>query len=85
MYGLQILGRKLVVSLAAAGLAMTCQASELVITSFGGAGQLVFDSLDDGTNYVYRVEWAPTASGPWSTFGGAGSWVDSIAAIQGGA
>ena len=53
---------------AAAG---TAGAEELVITSFGRNGQLVFNPLNDGTNYEYRVEWAPTPAGPWTCFEGA--------------
>ena len=71
------------------GLTLGCVAwlparAELVIKSFGATGQLVFQTLADGTNYNYRVEWAPAVTGPWSTFTGAGSWLDTIVAAQGG-
>ncbi len=37
----------------------TLRSEEFAITSFSGTGQLVFNTLNDGTNYAYRVEWAP--------------------------
>ena len=57
--------------------------ADLVITSFSGPGQLVFQTLANGTNYNYRVEWAPAVAGPWSTFTGAVPWLDEISAAQG--
>jgi formylglycine-generating enzyme required for sulfatase activity len=62
---------------------MPSHAQDLEIESFGHGGQLAFTTLDNGTNYHYRVEWAPAAGGPWSTFGGAGTWLDTIAVSQG--
>lgn len=41
-----------------AGLVCTGRATELVIQSFDGAGQLSFNRMPTAT--VYRVEWAPT-------------------------
>jgi len=66
---------------AACGLA---GADELLIQSFDGTGQLTFNTLNDGTNYNYRVEWAPAPSGPWSTFEGARPWLDVIQGAAGG-
>jgi len=64
-------------------LAVCACGGELRIESFDHGGQLVFTTLDNGTNYNYRVEWAPAAAGPWSTFGGAGTWLDTISAAEG--
>jgi len=64
-------------------LAVCACGGELRIESFDHGGQLVFTTLDNGTNYNYRVEWAPAAAGPWSTFGGAGTWLDTISAAGG--
>ena len=53
-------------------------ADGLAIQSFDGTGRLTYNTLNDGTNYCYRVEWAPSPAGPWSSFGGAGaSWLDA--------
>ena len=58
--------------------ALAAGAEELAITSFEGTGQLTYNTLNDGTNYSYRVEWAPAPSGPWSEFGGAGAfWLNA--------
>ena len=57
---------------------LTTRADGLAIQSFDGAGRLTYGTLNDGTNYSYRVEWAPSPSGPWSSFGGAGAcWLDA--------
>ena len=56
----------------------TAGAEDLVITSFGGNGQLVFNPLNDGTNYEYRMEWAPSPAGPWSCFEGASGLLQSM-------
>ncbi len=59
-------------------------ADEFAIRSFDSTGSLVFDTLSNGTNYNYQVEWAPSAAGPWSTFNGAGALLpQTIAAAQG--
>ena len=58
--------------LAAGGTA--ARAGDLAIQSFDGTGRLTYGTLDDGTNYNYRVEWAPSPSGPWSDFAGAGAF-----------
>jgi formylglycine-generating enzyme required for sulfatase activity len=42
------------------------QADDFAITSFNTTGQLTFNTLNDGTNYNYHVEWAPTPGGPWT-------------------
>ncbi len=59
------------------------RADELAIQSFDTMGRVTFNTLNDGTNYNYRVEWAPSLAGPWSTFNGAGTWLDTILAEQG--
>ncbi len=60
---------------AACGLA---GAEDLAIQSFNGSGRLSFNRVSTAT--VYRVEWAPTPSGPWTNFTGAsGAALDSIA------
>lgn len=54
------------------------RAEEFAIQSFDGTGRLTYGTLNDGTNYNYRVEWAPSPAGPWSSFGGAGAcWLDA--------
>jgi formylglycine-generating enzyme required for sulfatase activity len=56
----------------------TVRAEEFRIQSFNGTGQLSYSTLNDGTNYNYRVEWAPSPSGPWSEFGGSGAfWLNA--------
>jgi formylglycine-generating enzyme required for sulfatase activity len=67
-----------------AGLLGVAQAGELSIMSFGGNGQLVFNTLNDGTNYDYRVEWAPSPAGPWSCFEGAAGLLQSISSTGSG-
>ena len=54
------------------------RADDLAITSFSGTGQLVFNTLNDGTNYDYRVEWAPSPAGPWRCFDGAAGLLQNI-------
>jgi len=54
-------------------------ADDLVIQSFDSTGRLTFNTLNDGTNYNYQVEWAPAPSGPWSPFTGVGAWMDVTA------
>lgn len=49
--------------------------AEFSIQSFDGTGQLSYGTLNDGTNYNYRVEWAPSPAGPWSEFGVAAAYV----------
>lgn len=46
------------------------QADDLLISSFGGNGQLVFNEISNAVNY--RVEWAPAPEGPWHSFEGSG-------------
>ena len=48
-------------------------AQEFAIQSFDGTGQLTYGTLNDGTNYNYRVEWAPSPAGPWSDFASSGA------------
>lgn len=57
--------------------------ADLVIQSFDSTGRLTFNTLNDGTNYNYQVEWAPSPSGPWSAFTGASAWLDNIPAAPG--
>ena len=55
------------------------RADDLTIQSFDGTGRLTFNELSTAT--VYRVEWAPTPSGPWTNFtGAAGAALDEIVA-----
>jgi formylglycine-generating enzyme required for sulfatase activity len=75
--------QKAALSLVISVMAVCACGGELRVESFGHGGQLVFSTLDSSTNYNYRVEWAPAPAGPWSTFGGAGTWLDSISAAQG--
>jgi formylglycine-generating enzyme required for sulfatase activity len=66
------------------GVAQTGRTDDLVIQSFDATGQMVFHAPAGGTDYNYRVEWAPSAGGPWSAFGGSGAfWLDTIQAAQG--
>lgn len=54
------------------------RAAEFAIQSFDGTGRLTYGTLNDGTNYNYRVEWAPSAAGPWSEFGSSGAnWLNA--------
>jgi formylglycine-generating enzyme required for sulfatase activity len=49
----------------------------LTITSFGFPGKLTFGTIS--TAEAYRVEWAPSPSGPWTNFTGAsGAALDFI-------
>ncbi len=61
----------------------TARGEDLVIQSFDSTGRVVFNALVGGTNYNYRVEWAPSADGPWSAFDGAAAVLDAIQAAQG--
>ena len=76
--------RYAVIVCATAGLLGVARAGDLAITSFGGNGKLVFNTLNDGTNYDYRVEWAPSPAGPWRCFDGAAGLLQSIAAAGSG-
>ncbi len=74
-----------------AGIVLACslaiaaaKADELVIESFDSTGRLTFNTLADGTNYNYRVEWAPYPGGPWNVFGASGACrLDTIQAEPG--
>jgi len=57
--------------------------ADLAIQSFDSSGQLTFSTLNNGTNYNYQVEWAPSPAGPWSSYSGAGSWLEISQAAQG--
>ena len=62
--------------LLALGVTMAGRAQGFAIQSFDGTGRLVYGTLNDGTNYNYRVEWAPSPAGPWSDFTSSGaSWL----------
>jgi len=62
--------------LAAGGTA--ARAGDLAIQSFDGTGRLSYNTLNNGTNYNYRVEWAPSPGGPWSEFGSAAAfWLNA--------
>jgi formylglycine-generating enzyme required for sulfatase activity len=74
--------RGLVVALVCA-VCGTAGAGEFKIQSFDGTGQLTFNRVATAT--VYRVEWAPTPSGPWTNFtGAAGAALDNIAQFSSG-
>jgi formylglycine-generating enzyme required for sulfatase activity len=73
---------KWMLGLVLAGTAVV-RASDLTIQAFDSPGRLVFSALANGTNYNYRVEWAPSVAGPWSAFAGAGPWLDTILPAQG--
>ena len=74
-----------------AGVVLTCvlattsaAADEIAIESFDSTGRLTFNTLADGTNYNYRVEWAPHPAGPWNVFGASGACrLDTIQAPEG--
>ena len=54
------------------------RAEGFAIQSFDGTGRLTYGTLADGTNYNYRVEWAPSPAGPWSEFGSSGAnWLNA--------
>ncbi len=58
--------------------------AEIGIQSFDDTGSLSFNTLNDGTNYNYRVKWAPSPAGPWSSFAmQSPSWLDTVQAAQG--
>jgi len=57
--------------------------ADLAIQGFDSAGQLTFSTLNNGTNYNYQVEWAPSPAGPWSPFTGVGAWLNNNAAVAG--
>jgi len=60
------------------------RADGFAIQSFDGKGQLTYTTLDDGTNYNYRVEWAPSPEGPWSDFSGSGAnWLGAKPQVAG--
>jgi len=59
------------------------RADEFNIQSFNSTGQLTFSTLNNGTNYNYQVEWAPTPAGPWSPFTGVGAWLNNNSAVAG--
>ncbi len=56
--------KRLIRLLFCVSLAGICQAGDLAIKSFDNAGRLTFSELTTAT--VYRVEWAPKTSGPWT-------------------
>jgi formylglycine-generating enzyme required for sulfatase activity len=71
--------------LIAGGTEMAGGAQDFAIQSFDGTGQLTYSTLNDGTNHNYRVEWAPSPTGPWSSFGSASAfWLDSRPQNSGG-
>ncbi len=54
------------------------RAENFAIQSFDGTGRLTFNEVS--TAKTYRVEWAPTPSGPWTNFMAAASALDEIIA-----
>jgi len=61
-------------------LLQNANGENLVIESFNGSGQLVFNSVDGAT--AYRVEWTSSLSRPWTNFEAAVSALDSISATE---
>lgn len=57
--------------LLAAGATTVGRADGFAIQSFDGTGRLSFNRVV--TAETYRVEWAPTPAGPWTSFTGAAS------------
>ena len=51
-------------------------ADELIIESLDGTGELTFTTITNGAEY--RVEWAPSPSGPWTNFSTGAASLDSI-------
>jgi sulfatase modifying factor 1 len=74
--------QRLLAALFMAG-AMPALASNVVIRSFHGAGQLVFDEISDARSY--RIQWAPLPGGPWMEFGDAAAQLGVIPATGQGA
>lgn len=60
--------------LLAIGMTTASLADGFAITSFDGAGLLSYSTLDNGTNYNYRVEWAQSPQGPWNDFSSSGAY-----------
>jgi formylglycine-generating enzyme len=66
------------------GVLLACHSPALaqhsaVIESFDSTGQLTFSPMPNAASY--RVEWAPSANGPWTNFtGGYGQFLDQIVA-----
>ena len=61
---------------------LAVQADDLVL-SLETSGKLTFNELTNATRY--RVEWASTAGGSWTSFtGAAGQWLDNIPATGSG-
>ncbi len=66
------------------GVLLACHSPALaqhsaVIESFDSTGQLTFSPMTNPASY--RVEWAPSANGPWTNFtGGYGQFLDHIVA-----
>ncbi|MEI7903755.1 MAG: SUMF1/EgtB/PvdO family nonheme iron enzyme [bacterium] len=57
-------------------------AGDLAIQAFDGTGRLTFNEISTAT--LYRVEWAPTPTGPWTNFMGAVAQLDMIQATGSG-
>ena len=77
--------RQMAATLVCARITDAGLAAEQVNTAFNGNGRLVFNVPNNGTDYIYRVEWAPTSAGPWTNFtGAAGTWLDAIPAAGSG-
>jgi hypothetical protein len=55
----------------------TVQAADFEIQSFDSTGKVTFDEVPGATGY--RVEWASSLTGPWSTFETAAGALDHIA------
>jgi formylglycine-generating enzyme required for sulfatase activity len=75
--------RRLVGLAVLVGCVLSAAAQELVIQSLEASGRITFSETSDATSY--RVEWAPSPSGPWTNFTGTyGGWLDSIPATGSG-
>jgi formylglycine-generating enzyme required for sulfatase activity len=55
---------------------------DVVIQSFDSSGQLRFNEVPNAEHY--RIEWAPSANGPWTNFAAATLSLDHIAATGSG-
>jgi len=70
---MRVMKKWLLVAVGTAMLVATGRADEFAIQSFDATGRLTYGTLADGTNYNYRVEWAPSPAGPWSDFASSGA------------
>jgi len=57
-------------------IVQSATADELTIESFNGTGEITFTTITNSAEY--RVEWAPSPSGPWTNFSAGAASLDSI-------